>query len=377
MKTWGVFLRILYWTETYWPLIGGIQNYAKQFIAEIRKRDYEVSVITVRLQDYPEEEIVDGTTVYRLPFHDVLRGRDPAAFIALRQQVEAIRTRFNPDLVHVNLYGPSVALHVETNKRAQLPTVVAIHQDLSGFGGFGSIVSRMFNQADWVTAVSAATLCDLTETFPQIRNKSTVIHNGLATDRFEPIRPPGDPPKALCIGRIVDAKGFDLALDAFALVREDFPTARLVIAGDGSERPALEQQAQRLEIEDAVEFIGWVSPEAVPDLICRSTVTLIPSRCRETFSLVAVESALMGRPVIATRAGGLEEVVIDGETGYLVSMGNAAAFARRLAEVFAQPEVAVRLGINARARALECFSIETNAASYDALYRRVLSGGEA
>jgi glycosyltransferase involved in cell wall biosynthesis len=365
-------VRLLYWTETFWPLIGGVQNYAKQFIREMRKRGYEISVITVRYQDHPEEEMVDDTVVYRLPFHDVLRGRDPEAFVTLRRRIEAIRKDFGPDLVHVNLYGPSVALHVETNKRAPLPTVVALHQDMSQSGGFGTIVGRMFDQASWVTAVSAAALGDLKQAFPQIRDKSSVVYNGLVTQDFVPTRPPADPPVVLCVGRLVDEKGIDLALEAFAGVRETFPAARLVIAGDGPERTALEDRARRLKIGEAVDLMGWVNPEGVADLMDRSTVTLIPSRCRETFGLVAVESALMGRPVVATRVGGLEEVVRDGETCYLVTMGDAGGFARAIERVLADPGTAAELGTRARTMALQRFDIETNAASYDMLYRRLL-----
>ena len=85
---------------------------------------------------------------------------------------------------------------------------------------------------------------------------------------------------------------------------------------------------------------------------------------------------MMARPVIASRMGGLEEVVIDGETGFLVEKDDPAHLARRLEEVLAQPELATHLGARARADALERFSIEANAAAYDALYRQVLAAGE-
>ena len=369
-------MRLLYWTETFWPLIGGVQTYAKQFIPAIRRRGYEVAVITVRHHDYLEKESVDGATVYRLPFYEVLRGRDPEAFAALRRRIEAIRWDFGPDLVHANLYGPSIVLHVETNKCAPVPTVVAIHSDFSESGGMGNIVRRLLDQAAWVTTVSAATLGDLEAMFSQIRGKSSFIYNGLATDGIEPTPLHADPPHVLCIGRVVDVKGFDVALEAFARVRGRFPAARLTIAGDGPERAALERQAQDLGLGDTVRFLGWVPPEAVYDLIGQSTVILVPSRWREPFGLVAVEAALMARPVIATHVGGLAEVVIDGETGFLVDKDDPAALARGLADVLAQPELAARLGAGARATALERFSMEANVAAYDALYRQVLAAGE-
>lgn len=369
-------MRLLYWTEGFWPLVGGVQNYAKQFIPAIQKRGYEVSVITVRQHDHLEEEIVDGATVYRLPFHEVLRGRDPEAFITLRRRIEAIRRDFGPDLIHINFYGPSVVLHVETNKRAPVPTVVAIHQDLGETKAFGGIVQRLFDQTAWITAVSATTLGDLTTMFPQIRDKSSVIYNGLATDGIEPTPLPADAPHLLCIGRIVDGKGFDVALEAFAQVRKRYPTAQLTIAGDGPERLALERQAQGLGLNGAVTFAGWVNPEAVFDLIGQSTMMLVPSRVRESFGLVAVEAALMARPVIASRLGGLQEVVIDGETGFLVEADDPAALARCIEDILKQPIVAAQLGTRARIDALKRFSMEANVEAYDTLYRQVLAAGD-
>jgi len=85
----------------------------------------------------------------------------------------------------------------------------------------------------------------------------------------------------------------------------------------------------------------------------------------------------MARPVVASRVGGLAEVVADGETGLLVDKEDPQALADRLREVLSQPELAARLGQNARADMLKRFSLDANVAAYDALYRRVLATREA
>lgn len=370
-------VRLLYWTEFFWPTIGGVETYATQFIPALRDRGYEIAVITVHQYDYPEEETVDGTPVYRLPFHEVLRGRDPEAFVKLRRQVEAIRNDFAPDLIHANLYGPSIALHLETNRRSPVPTVIAIHTDFSESGGMGNIVRRSLDQAAWVTAVSKALLGDIRSMFPQIKDKSSCIYNGLVTENIEPRPLSADPPRVLCIGRLIRDKGFDVALDAFARVRDGFPNAKLTIAGEGLERPALERQAEALGLGESVAFAGWVEPDAVYELVSQSTVMLVPSRWREPFGIVAIEAALMARPVIAARTGGLAEVVIDAKTGFLVDKEDPQALADRLKEILSQPELAARLGQNARADMLKRFSLDANVAAYDALYRRVLATREA
>ncbi len=365
-------IRLLYWTEFFWPTIGGVETLAAQVIPVLKKRGYDITVVTTQQFDYPEHEILDETTIHRLPFHEVLRSRDPEAFIRLRRRIGSIRDDVAPDLIHANLYGPSIALHLESNRRAPIPTVVAIHADFSESGGMGGIVHRAFDEAAWVTAVSDATLGDIRSMFPEIQDKSSRIYNGLTAGNAKPTPMPAGPPHILCIGRLIREKGFDVALNAFANVRESFPDARLTVAGDGPERPALEEQARSLGLEGSVTFPGWVEPDSVFDLISRSTVMAIPSRWREPFGLVAIEAALMARPVVAARTGGLAEVVIDGKTGYLVGKENPLALAERLKLLLSQPRLAEGLGQAARKDTIERFSIDANVDAYDALYRRVL-----
>lgn len=365
-------MRLLYWTEMFWPILGGIETYSKQFISEIQKHGHEVTVITVRRLEHPEEEIVDGALVHRLPIYEALSGRDVKEFVGLRERIADIKRQTAPDLVHANLFGPSIVMHLETGKAAPAPTLVALHTDLTRTGGFGNTFQRAIDQAAWVTAVSASTLKDIRAMFPQIRDKSSVIYNGIATDGIEPTPLPEGAPRLLCIGRLVVFKGFDVALDAFALARPSIPAAHLTIAGDGPERDALERRARRLGLGDSVTFAGWVGRDAIYDLIGQSTVVVMPSRFREPFGMVAVEAALMGRPIIASRVGGLPEVVIDGETGVLVEKDDPPELARRLVELFSDPAGLARLGERARAATLQRFSIAANAAAYNALYRRLL-----
>lgn len=365
-------IRLLYWTEFFLPTIGGVETLAAQVIPVLKTRGYDVTVVTTRQLDYAAHEVIDGTEVHRLPFHDVLRSRDPEAFISLRRRIAAIRNEVAPDLIHANLYGPSIALHLESNRRSPIPTVVAIHADFSESGGMGGIVHRAFGEAAWVTAVSDATLGDIRSMFPEIKGKSSRIYNGLTAGDTRPAPMLDGPPHILCIGRLIREKGFDVALEAFVDVRESFPEARLTIAGDGPERMALEEQAKALGLGGGVTFTGWVDPDAVFDLINRSTVMAVPSRWREPFGLVAIEAALMQRPVVAARTGGLAEVVIDGETGYLVDKENPLALADRLKRLFSQPALAANLGRAARKDTIERFGIDANVDAYDALYRRVL-----
>src|SRR5262249_53155861 len=157
----------------------------------------------------------------------------------------------------------------------------------------------------------------------------SVIYNGIEAPPLAHAPLPFDAPRLLCVGRLAVEKGFDLALNAFASVARRFPKARLIIAGDGPVRSQLERQTGDLGLTGSVEFPGWVDPEDVVALINTSTMLLIPSRL-ESFPLVALQGALMARPVVASTVGGLPEIVVHGETGLLFAKEDNVGFVEAL-----------------------------------------------
>jgi glycogen(starch) synthase len=176
------------------------------------------------------------------------------------------------------------------------------------------------------------------------------------------------------VGLLIHAKGFDVAVSAFASLARRFPRLRLVIAGDGPARRDLETQAVELGVSRLIDFVGWVSPERIPALMDRATLVVMPSRWEEAFGLVALEAALMARPVVATRVGGLPEVVAHGQTGLLVEKEDPPAMADAIACLLDDPESAANMGKAARLRAQDMFSLKRHVDAYDALYRQLIEG---
>ena len=119
-----------------------------------------------------------------------------------------------------------------------------------------------------------------------------------------------------------------------------------------------------------MDFIGWVAPDEVPSLINASTLVLIPSR-QDSLPLVALEAALMARPLIATCVGGLPEVVVHEKTGLLVASESNDALAEAVVFLLSQPHVAKRMGEAGRARAVSLFSWEHHLNAYNTLYRKL------
>ncbi len=131
-------------------------------------------------------------------------------------------------------------------------------------------------------------------------------------------------------GRLVSKKGVDVLISAMAIVLGNIPGARLLIAGDGPERRRLESQANDLGISGSVQFTGHLDATGTENALAAAWVQAVPSVWEEPFGLVAAESMMRGTAVVASRAGGLTEQVVEGETGYLVPPGDAGALAHAI-----------------------------------------------
>ena len=185
-----------------------------------------------------------------------------------------------------------------------------------------------------------------------------------------PAESPGD--GVVFAGRLSREKGVDVLLDALALA----PGLPAVVAGDGPERDALEQQARDLGLLDRVRFVGRVPAVRVHDLMRRAAVVVVPSRWHENQPMTILEAFGTARPVVTTDLGGLPELVTDGETGRLVPADDAAALAAALLDLTADPERAHRQGAEARRRAATRFGVDTHLAALGDVYAQALQHHE-
>jgi len=356
--------------ERFWPNIGGAEILGSKLLLALRERGYDFIVVTRQDDpDSPHEEEYGGVSLYRFPFLTVLTGGNAGQVMESRQQVAKLKRTFAPDLVHIYLVGISCLFHLGTADAHPTPLLVTLHGALQNQAvGRGTLLGQTLRSANWVTCCSAAVLTQARQLLPEIIPRSSLIYNSRDVPPLLPKPLPFATPYVLCLGRLIPDKGFDLALTAFASLVDRFPHAHLVIAGDGPTRPELERQAATLGVTDVVDFVGWVPPERVPELMNTATVVVVPSR-EEGFGLVALEAALMARPVVATRVGGLPEVVVHQQTGLLVEPDDSATLAEAIALLLAHPETAAQMGEAARHRAQELFSWDRCVDAYAALYR--------
>ena len=233
------------------------------------------------------------------------------------------------DVVHAHWLLPQGATAVAV--ATATPVLVSAHgSDVFGLqGGISRLCKRwVLRHASLATANSAATASAM-RALGVPADRISIVRIGTALDpQLEPTDSLSRPssrqrPCLLFVGRLIDLKGIDDAIHALVEVRQRFPDAKLVIAGDGPLRMELERLTARVGLLGAVIFAGWLQPDQVRNLMLQSDVLVVPSRqgpggTVEGQGVVPLEAMIMGLPVVATRSGGLSEIVRHEQTGLLV-----------------------------------------------------------
>ena len=306
---------------------------------------------SVHIQRWADAMGARGHTI--VPIDLSGRGRSPlqkaSAFLELRRAMADVAHRPN-GLVAV--HGIPSGL-LSTGMRGIHPIVLhAWGTDVTTEGS--GLVSRLrgrqqaalFHGADRLTATSKYLADTVRRRFGA---EAVVIPFGIDTNLF---RPPGGErrPGAIRIGfakvRLAEGYGPDLLIEALGRLPSDLAFEAVLAGGDGM-KAALEDRVATLGLRDRVRFPGRLSHAEVVSMLADLDVFVMPSR-REAWGVAAAEASASGLPVIATRVGGIPEIVVDGETGILVPPDDADALALALARVIADPGLRARLGVAGR-----------------------------
>lgn len=206
--------------------------------------------------------------------------------------------------------------------------------------------------------------------------RHSVIHNGMPLPKVDTPETQQSCNGSLIItavGTLHPRKGYEALLEAMQHIKQALPHARCQIIGgdwgDGSYGQYLRDLRQQLELDQHVDFLGHRTDVAA--LLCASHVMAIPS-WQETFGMVALEGMHSSKPVVAHRTGGLPEIVVHGETGFLVPPGRSDLLAAALIDVLQNPALAYRFGITGRQRARTKFSATKMAEQFAATYAEML-----
>ena len=366
-------VRILFLTPLYVPCVGGLETLVRQLAPEVVSRGNDVAIITSHgRESISGFEYVDDIPVRRVDAHDVVEARDAEGILRVGLEILRFAREFDPDLVHSHDAGPVLWMYRRAARRERRPLVVTLHNVMTRkFASVLVILAKMLRDADWVTGVSQAVVDDVLSYERSVASRMSVITNGVVPPVADASPSPDGPACLLCMGRLDEQKGFDVAITALALVRERHPSVRLVIAGDGPERNRLIATACGLGVDDSVDFLGTVSRSRVATLFRECALVVMPSRF-EGLPLVALEAAWAGRPVVAADVPGLSEAVVPGETALMVPPEDPEALATAIVQLLDAPDRAGALGRKAQTVATARFSLDRCVDEYEALYNRVI-----
>ncbi|SFB15330.1 (1-_4)-alpha-D-glucan synthase (UDP-glucose) [Amycolatopsis marina] len=402
-------MRVLMLSWEYPPVVvGGLSRHVHALARHLVRDGHEVVVLCRHVagtdaETHPTtDRVVEGVRIIRVaedPMH-VTFERDLVAWtLAMGHAMVRAGTEllggWRPEVVHAHdwlVTHPAIALA----EAAQVPLVGTIHATEAGrhSGWLSHPLNQQVHSVEWWLAnrVDALITCsqamriEVSHLFEVDPDDITVIHNGIEERgwqvadneiaRAREAHSPAGAPLLLYFGRLEWEKGVQDLLAAMPAIRREHPGTRLVIAGKGRHLDELVEQSKKLRLRRAVDFVGHLSDRDLRAVLAAADAVVLPSRY-EPFGIVALEAAAAKAPLIASTAGGLGEVVIDGETGIAFTPGDVQAIGTAVDQVLADPDAAGRRAHAAQSRLAADFDWGRIAAETAAVYRRTRIGEPA
>ena len=306
--------------------------------------------------------------------------------ITIASRLLKIFRHIRPDIVHTHKYkdsiiGASVARYVGVPH-----TVRVVHGMPEPFNGLRNLRMLLYTTVDrfvsrWLIDKLVAVSSDIEKQLIETYGAAHVvrIHNGID---LEAVQSGSSRPQKRkewrvddlvtligTVGRLVPVKGHVVLLEALRIIRGSDRNVMLLVVGDGPLRAQLESEVARLGLEESVIFAGHHSPAY--DFINMMDVFVLPS-LHEGIPMVLLEALALGRPVVATRVGGIPEVITDGETGLLAEPADALSLAKCILQLIVDQSKGARLGKAGRTRVEEEFNARIMAEKTLGLYEKVL-----
>lgn len=362
-----------------YPTFGGSGVVATELGLALANKGHQVHFISYRQPVRLESVFNSNINVHEVrPRNYPLFEFPPYELTLISKIIDVVKFE-KLDLLHVHYAIPHAfsaynAKLILASQGIHIPVVTTLHgTDVTLVGkdhSVAPVVTYSINQSDAITCVSNYLKAETYRHF-DVKKDIEVIYNFVDHNKFKlksfdhfktSIAPQGE----MIITHTSNfrkVKRVEDAVKAFAKVRAEMP-AKLLLVGDGPERSNLEELCRALELCDDIRFLGKVS--SVEDLLSISDVFLLPSES-ESFGLAALEAMACQCPVVSTNAGGLPEVNIHGETGFLTEVGDVSQLASYMLQIFKDDELRMRLRQNAYNRA-KVFHIDVIMPKYEKLY---------
>lgn len=351
--------RTLLVTLDYPPMLGGVANYYKNIVEQL-------PADSIFVLDNDKDELLSNS---RLLWPRWIRG-----VLNTRRAVK----QYEIERLLVGQLLPIGTIALILKKWMKLPYGVMTHaMDVTlPFGPQGStrkqwLVKKILKNADFVTTVSSYTRKKLQNLgvppsriivvypCPNIDGSSSAVSSGQLAQLDQQYTLQNQR-VLLSVGRLVERKGIDTVIQAFAALKEKHENVHYVIIGSGSDRERLRQLAATHGVPDRVHFVGSVTDDELAVWYARCEALIMPSRQLgnndvEGFGMVFLEANSFGKPVIGGRSGGIADAVIDGQTGFLVDPSDVDMVTRSIDRLLSNESEAIRLGYQGSERVKEVF----------------------
>jgi len=341
----------------YYPVIGGLETWT-QNIAEGLSDKAQIFIVTGKVKDRPKREVLKRVKIFRtslFPLKDLSYSSlfyiiTTVPFIFLKS-LSVIKTE-KVNIIHSQGFLSGLLGYL-LFKLTKIPYIVTVQRIEKSKGFLRRLV---YNNAKVCIAASLA----IKRYFEEIGLKNIkVIPNGIDLKRFQNLDRAENRKKLglknefviIAVARLEKVKGLKYLVQAMKTLSTKYKTLntkyQLLIIGDGSERENLENLTNKLELNDKVRFLGQIRNEKVPEYLSAADCFVLPS-LSEGFGIVILEAMAANIPVIATKIGGILDIIEDGETGALVDPKNPDGIAKALYKMCSQPKFVKSLVQNAK-----------------------------
>lgn len=370
---------------TCYPTYGGSGVVATELGIELANIGHEVHFITYS-QPFRLSGREKGIFYHEVPVSNYPLFEYPPYDLALATRMSEVAEYYELDLLHVHYAIPHsvsalLARQMLAARNRRLPFVTTLHgTDITLVGldrSYLPITRFAIEESDGVTAISSYLRDKTVEDF-EIKRDIEVIHNFVNCDVYTPLGErreemrkafaPNGEKLLLHLSNFRPVKRVVDAVEVFSRVVHEMP-AKLLLVGDGPDRSAAEWMAHSKGIQHSVQFLG--KQESVNELLPLADLILMPSEM-ESFGLAALEGMACQVPAIATRVGGVSELIDDGVTGRLFEVGDVNGMARAAIDLLRNPEKLKEMGAAARRTAQDRFCASRIIPKYVGYYERVL-----
>ena len=357
------------------PAGGGMLTHVRLLLEGLVRRGFPAAVACPGGGDVREELAAGGVPVYPLYLPGEMSW--PHDLVDIWRLALVLRSGAF-DLVHAHGLKAGVVALAAARLAGRVHTVYTAHGATPGLDRSWvqlrqKAAGGLLRRYDCLVAVSQHTRRTYVTAFGLDPAQVQVIYNGIEVPRVIPPRgvvPPGGCPVVGTVARLAPGKGVEVFLQAARLILQECPRTRFLVAGDGPLWPELKILAGRLGLDGRLLFTGRLRQAS--GLMSFLDVFVLPS-LQEGLPLALLEAMARGRPVVATRTGGVPEVVLEG-TGILVPPGDAGALAAQVVRLLGDRYLAERLGRAARQRVLLRFAARRMQDETVALYQQVRAG---